>query len=182
VPPGYEPSAYPPPGYGQPGYGAPAYGSQYRPGAPELAPYSARLGGWIIDFLILGVLDLLVDIPLHQIHFQHLVVRGTHTARYHFGGSGIALNAIIAIVYGGLLCGSSRGQTLGMMVTHTRAVGVGNGNPIGVPRALGRAAFEYLMVIALVVPWIIDMLFPLWDPQKQTLHDKVAGTVVISTE
>lgn len=27
--------------------------------------------------------------------------------------------------------------------------------------------------------WAIDLLFPLWDPQRQALHDKVAGTVVV---
>jgi uncharacterized RDD family membrane protein YckC len=29
------------------------------------------------------------------------------------------------------------------------------------------------------VPWIVDMLFPIWDPMNQTLHDKVSGTVVV---
>jgi uncharacterized RDD family membrane protein YckC len=141
-----------------------------------------RLGGWIIDFLILVVVDLLVDIPLRLIHSEHLVVSGVRTVHYRLGPLGIAINAVISILYGGLLCGSSRGQTLGMMVTPTRAVRVGDAHPIGVPRAFGRAAFEYLMAVALVVPWIIDMLFPLWDAQEQTLHDKVAGTIVISTE
>jgi hypothetical protein len=29
------------------------------------------------------------------------------------------------------------------------------------------------------VPFIIDMLFPLWDSQRQTLADKIMGTVVL---
>jgi uncharacterized RDD family membrane protein YckC len=27
--------------------------------------------------------------------------------------------------------------------------------------------------------WLLDMLFPLWDKQRQTLHDKIAKTVVL---
>ncbi len=27
--------------------------------------------------------------------------------------------------------------------------------------------------------WLLDMLFPLWDKKRQTLHDKVAGSVVL---
>jgi uncharacterized RDD family membrane protein YckC len=30
-----------------------------------------------------------------------------------------------------------------------------------------------------VIPILVDDLWPLWDKQKQTLHDKVAGTVVV---
>ena len=28
---------------------------------------------------------------------------------------------------------------------------------------------------------LLDVLWPLWDEQKQTLHDKAAGTFVIKT-
>jgi uncharacterized RDD family membrane protein YckC len=66
-----------------------------------------------------------------------------------------------------------------MMLVGIRAIDQQQGGAIGFARALGRAAFEYLMAILLFVPWIIDMLFPLWDPSNQTLHDKVTRTVVI---
>jgi uncharacterized RDD family membrane protein YckC len=32
------------------------------------------------------------------------------------------------------------------------------------------------------LPWVLDVLFPLWDPKKQTLHDKVSGTIVIRAD
>jgi len=78
------------------------------------------------------------------------------------------------------MCGSARGQTLGMMCVGARVVDLRTGTPIGYARALGRGAFEYLMTVVLFIPWIIDMLFPLWDPMHQTLHDKVVGSIVIS--
>lgn len=68
-----------------------------------------------------------------------------------------------------------------MMAVGAKAVDAVSGAPIGHARALGRGLFEYLMLFLLVVPWLVDMLFPLWDPRRQTLHDKVTNTVVIKT-
>ena len=34
-------------------------------------------------------------------------------------------------------------------------------------------------MVLLFIPWVIDMLFPLWDPMRQCLHDKVSRTIVI---
>jgi uncharacterized RDD family membrane protein YckC len=175
---------YVPPPYGGPGYGAPAYGTSGYGAGPsgQLASYGARLGGWVIDFLILLVVASIVSIPLHAVRHDRVVLHGTTSYRYHVNGVGLLLEAVIIIVYGGLLCGSGRGQTVGMMATHTRAVSASDASaPIGYPRAFGRAAFECLLAIPLFlfIPWIVDMLFPLWDSKNQTLHDKVANTVVI---
>jgi uncharacterized RDD family membrane protein YckC len=139
------------------------------------------LGGWLIDFVILTIVGLIVNAPLHQIHNDRMIVRGTSTAHYHIGAGGVLIDAAIVILYGGLLCGSLKGQTVGMMATRVRAVDATTGTPIGFPRAFGRAVFEYLMVIVLFIPWIIDVLFPLWDGRNQTLHDKVTNTIVIRT-
>ncbi|HEY5244033.1 MAG TPA: RDD family protein, partial [Acidimicrobiales bacterium] len=79
------------------------------------------------------------------------------------------------------MCGSARGQTVGVMAVSARAVDERTGGPIGFGRALGRALFEWLMVIVIFIPWIIDMLFPAWDQRRQTLHDKVTRTVVVKT-
>ena len=37
---------------------------------------------------------------------------------------------------------------------------------------------EFLFILLGVI-WLLDMLFPLWDAKRQTLHDKVAGSVVV---
>jgi len=41
-------------------------------------------------------------------------------------------------------------------------------------RALVEQVFRYTVIV-----WLIDMLFPLWDGRRQTLHDKVVASVVI---
>ena len=56
---------------------------------------------------------------------------------------------------------------------------------LGYGRALARAVFEgvlrliNLLFFLLGLVWVLDMLFPLWDKKRQTLHDKVAGSVVL---
>lgn len=151
---------------------------------PALAGYGVRLGGWFIDWLIVSVGATAVMIMTGSIHHSRTAAGTsgiTYQSGYSIGTGGVAIHAVIAIVYGAILCGSKRGQTVGMMAVGIKAVDQNSGKPIGVPRAAGRAAFEYLMAILLFVPWIIDMLFPLWDPRKQTLHDKVTATVVVRT-
>jgi uncharacterized RDD family membrane protein YckC len=159
----YQP--YPPPGL---------------PAGPPLAGYGPRLGGWLIDFVVVSIVWLIVALPLHLLHQVAVHLRGVDTYRYHVGPAGIFVDAVIVIVYGGLFTGLPRGQTVGMMAAGTRVVRGASGEPIGYPRAFGRAGFEFLMSVALFIPFIIDMLFPLWDPQNQTLHDKVVDTVVVS--
>ena len=49
---------------------------------------------------------------------------------------------------------------------------------MGYGLALGRSLIAFVFGLTVIV-WIIDMLFPLWDPKRQTLHDKIVGTVVL---
>ena len=39
-------------------------------------------------------------------------------------------------------------------------------------------SFELLSPF-LVLIWLLDLLYPLWDKKRQTLHDKVGGSVVL---
>jgi uncharacterized RDD family membrane protein YckC len=92
---------------------------------------------------------------------------------------------VLYVVYGTVLCGSKRGQTVGMMAVGLRAVRDGSFEVLGYGRALVRAVVEGVLrlieflFILLGVIWLLDMLFPLWDAKRQTLHDKVAGSVVV---
>ncbi len=103
-----------------------------------------------------------------------------HTAsgRVHFAPGTELVLLLLGALYASLLIGL-RGQTVGMMVARIKAVDANTGGLIGFWRALGRDLFERLLAILIFIPWIIDMLFPAWDPRRQTLHDKVVNTVVI---
>ncbi len=44
--------------------------------------------------------------------------------------------------------------------------------------AFGRYAISIVFGI-FVIPALLDYLWPLWDEKKQSLHDKVVGSVVV---
>ena len=192
------PPSYPPPGPGAPGSprgyaggyggGAGGYGPGYGYGPGPTVPrevyagYWPRVGGWLIDAVIVWVVSYIVSIPLRSSHVAELTIR-TQTRSVtrvgHFSLLEAVAEIVLVLVYGAVFCGSARGQTPGMMAVGVRAVDRDTGGKIGFVRALWRGAFEYVLFIVLLVPWILDMLFPLWDGRHQTLHDKVSRTVVV---
>ena len=177
------PGGYPPP----PGYGTTATATAEvgtGPGGTVLAPYGARLGGWVVDFLLLTTVGQLIATIFDRAKIVAITFNTTdrtthvHTV-HHQSVVGIVLRVLIVLLYGAIFCGSERGQTLGMMLVGVRAVDATTGGSIGFARALGRASFEYLLAILAIVPWVLDMLWPIWDRRNQTLHDKVTRTLVV---
>jgi uncharacterized RDD family membrane protein YckC len=80
--------------------------------------------------------------------------------------------------------GARNGQTLGKQICRIRVVRQ-DGLPVGVGTAVVRELiFRWLLIgllgsFVLAIPALFDALWPLWDRQKQTLHDKGAGTLVV---
>ncbi|HVX22906.1 MAG TPA: RDD family protein [Acidimicrobiales bacterium] len=184
---GYGGPGYPPPP-APPGFQASGYQEAGYPAVSPYASYGARLGGWLIDFVIVGVIGYVIGIIFDAGHVARVTVT-TNTTTHgvtvhhvgHFSVLGPIVQVAIVLLYGAIFCGSRRGQTVGMMAVGARAVDRDTGAPIGFGRALGRGAFEYLMFIIIVIPWVVDMLFPAWDSRRQTLHDKVSRTVVVKS-
>ena len=196
-PPAYPGSAaYPPPSgppSGPPGY--PSYpsdaGASPGPyGSPQTAPYATwavRLGGYVIDAVIFLVVLVVLAVIFRHSHALdvHLMAR-KGTRRRSFSAVPFLITGALWVAYGTVLCGGPRGQTVGMMAAGVRAIDEDRG-VLGYGRAFGRALVEgvfrllNLLYFLLGLIWVLDMLFPLWDKQRQTLHDKVVGSVVIRT-
>ena len=68
------------------------------------------------------------------------------------------------------------GQTLGKRALSVRVVDAHTGAPSGVGRAIGR----YFARIISAIPCFLGFLWMLWDPNKQTWHDKMVGSFVVS--
>lgn len=92
---------------------------------------------------------------------------------------GLALGTLVSIVLGlayfAYLEGSPSGQTVGKHVVGIRVVDASTAGPID----RGRALVRYLGRILSSIPCGLGYFWMLWDPQKQTWHDKIAGTVVV---
>ncbi|MDQ1721164.1 MAG: hypothetical protein QOI26_898 [Pseudonocardiales bacterium] len=178
-PPGQpDPWAQPPgqPGYGQPP-GQPGYGQQpgYYPPAPgysqpgavaaggAIASMGSRFGAFVIDIIILAVVDVIVT----------LVVAAAG------GGQALVtlLELIIGFGYFGYLIGVNQ-QTVGMRLLNIRVVDANTGGPIGV----GRAMLRYLVQSLTGLLCLVGYFSPFFDGTKryQGWHDKAASDFVVT--
>jgi uncharacterized RDD family membrane protein YckC len=89
---------------------------------------------------------------------------------------------VVGVTYFTLLNGGKRGQTLGKMVWDIRVRDAATGGPLGPAKALRRYVVPLLTMIPFLglVIALTDGLWPLWDPRRQALHDKLAGSVVVT--
>jgi uncharacterized RDD family membrane protein YckC len=131
-----------------------------------LATWGQRVGAFVIDELFLFV-----------VIFCALFALGL---RHRFAGAVVSL--VLAGAYYAVLNGSETGQTFGK-----RALGIHVRDAAGPGGTIGpqRAALRYVTVgLWRIVPFfalftLLDCLWPLWDPRRQALHDKIAGSVVV---
>jgi uncharacterized RDD family membrane protein YckC len=90
---------------------------------------------------------------------------------------GSDLGLVFSIAYFTLLEGGATGQTLGKRALGIRVIDLARGGPIGP----GRAFIRLLGRIVSWIPLYLGYLWMLWDREKQTWHDKMAGSVVVPT-
>lgn len=91
--------------------------------------------------------------------------------------------AIILVIAGPIFytiywTGKEPGQTLGKKALGIRVRHVEQNRAIG----YGSSAGRYFITVAFgifYVPLLLDYLWPLWDKQNQTFHDKVASSIVV---
>jgi uncharacterized RDD family membrane protein YckC len=155
--------------------------------AASLAGYGYRLVGWLIDWVLTGVLGFGLAAILGQAHSSSTRVSSglnitLNSSLYVVTVPGVLVVVAVVLAYCSVLIGlwgSTLGmRTVGVRCTHEDATRRDEPG-VGVGRALGRSAFEYLLFFFVFFPWVLDMLWPAWDRANQTLHDKVARTVVV---
>jgi uncharacterized RDD family membrane protein YckC len=147
TPPTYE-SAPPPP--------AGSYSSG--PSGPR-SGFWRRFGAVIIDGLVLAIPDAIII---------YVLFKNNHAA-----GQGVT--TLISWIYGMLLEGSARGQTVGKMALGIRVYDFNQGGSIGYSRAFVRQIVKTIGAIVIFIGW----LWMLWDKEKQCWHDKAANDVVV---
>jgi uncharacterized RDD family membrane protein YckC len=146
---------------------------------PPLAHLGRRLVARIIDGLIIGI----------PVGLVMALILGTY---YPMGDGSDARSSaftlayvLVYFVYEGLML-THYGQTLGKKAMKIRVAMLETGaTPVGRPgwaRAATYALPEIVPCCGFVF-WLVNVLWCTWDrPYRQCLHDKVARTVVVSTE
>jgi uncharacterized RDD family membrane protein YckC len=85
---------------------------------------------------------------------------------------------VLSLAYFTLGHGGASGQTWGKKLAGIRVIHE-SGAALGYVRALIRWAVAIGLTILLVLPNLIDVLWPLWDSKRQALRDKAVGSIVI---
>ncbi len=175
-----------PAGYGAPmtqaGQAHPArpiYPGSYH--GPTLASYGRRALGYLVDLVISVVLGATC---------MAAVTVPTVMAAPQPGGDSPTWFMIVAIVLGYAtgfgamflyrwLPHANSGKTLGKRVAGIRLVKETTGRPVGRGPAAGRELVYFAGAYATCVGVFVDLLWPLWDRENQTMHDKVVSGIVI---
>jgi uncharacterized RDD family membrane protein YckC len=155
-----------------------------------LAGFWRRVGGFLIDYLVLAVV---ISLPFSAFHNHRL--------------TGIAVT-VASFFYWSFMLTYANGQTLGMRVTQVRAVNATNRSPVLIAQAGARTGlycvlllltdFEHVVLyknptigekalenhqlsiyLLYSLPLLIDLAWPIWDKKNQTLHDKFGRTLVV---
>ncbi len=123
--------------------------------ADTLAGFGARFAGSLVDTVVL----YLLAIPLAGVGFV----------------LGAAFRLALGVAYFVWFEGGPSGQTLGKRLAGIRVADATTGGPIGRGRALIRHIGRWVSLIAFGMGY----LWMLWDPERQTWHDKMAGSIVV---
>lgn len=185
------PPSYAPPGYGQPPWkgarlGRPAYG----PGA--LASPGKRLAARLLDGLVMAPLTILFMIVGFVLVIRHAGPIFTTTTGSSDGAPGpgfwwlyavffltLFASGVATLLYESLMT-LRYGRTLGKRWMRIRPLRL-DGSPLTAGQAFSRAGLSMLAGLASGVFYIgiLDPLWCLWDPDRQCVHDKIVGTIVV---
>ena len=147
------------------------------------ATWGRRVLALLLDAAVAGLGGLVIVLAVTRPHAVPTSAGGL-TLQWRAGRTFMAsaLLYLAYVAYFTFLGGSRRGQTVGAMATGIAVRDAGSQGQIGAARGLVRA----LVVAAFVVPllpvlaaWLLDVLWPLRDPARQALHDKLARSVVV---
>jgi uncharacterized RDD family membrane protein YckC len=181
---------------------APGYGGPVPPGGWEqpvsrpqegwvgrpLASWGSRVAAAVIDWLLLLIPTVIL--------FFVVVAGAVGISGDDDVSTGGAIAAIVLyiilisavwLLYAPLLMmreGAHNGQTLGKQL-----VGITVVRNTGQPMGFGWAALREVVIKGLVIgiassiipviPWLLDVLWPLWDDQNRALHDMAVQTHVV---
>jgi len=182
------PAQTPAQSYSQPAPLTPAYAPPpvIAPGV-EYAPWATRVAGFLIDYLLVlaagGVLLLVALLAFGSLAGLGGAMRSRGLSG--FGGGGCCC-ALLLLPLSSLAVGlwnkaylvAQRGSSIGQGLMKIRVV-----NAQGQLLTMGEAVLRLLAHVALsFVPLLglVDLLWPLWDERRQTLHDKAVGSYVVT--
>jgi uncharacterized RDD family membrane protein YckC len=160
----------PPPGFGAPP--PPPFDPSnpgYFSGGTTPAEWWKRLVARIIDGILLAIVTSILGLGTFK--------RGVDGTGFSYNGAGALGALVVGLVYFGVMHGL-RGQSVGKMALKIKVIDKATGNKPDMAKAFIRALVDQILWIT-CIGGLLDGLWPLWDSQKQALHDKAVGTLVV---
>lgn len=168
-------------------------GAPMRRGVP-LADFWQRLLAHVIDQMVLSAVASVLAIPFGVVMYATIADSLPEPGTTRTGqateippelwllyGAVFVLTLVLLFLYQAVSV-AKWGATLGKKAMKLRVVRVTNGGRVGWPRAITRAGIGLLFGVIPCVS-LLDAAWLLWDkPNRQALHDKVAGTIVIRVD
>jgi uncharacterized RDD family membrane protein YckC len=127
------------------------------PSGPR-ASFFQRFAAAIIDGIIIAVVNFILGLVLNQ-------------------NAASLASLVIGVAYYATQEGGPTGQTIGKRVLGIRVVKL-NGGELGI----GGGVLRYVGRIPSALVCGLGYFWALWDDEKQTWHDKIAGTVVVPAD
>ena len=185
-PPGPQGGGYPPPPpYGGPGYPPPAALGAALP-KEAYTPWLTRVLAWLIDsipiFIVYGIGWLLWvgtrETACITDSSEYDLGEFCATGYSTLGKVSMVIAWLIVLAYGVWNYGYRQGTTgssIGKSIMKFKVVSEKTGQPIG----FGMSVARQIAHIVDAIICYIGFLFPLWDPKRQTLADKIMTTVCL---
>ena len=157
------------------------------------AGFGNRLGGYLLDGLLYGIamaVPIIVGVVMIVLSFNDCYFEtrgltdelicpdGAPSAGLLGGGIAVVVLGFLFVVVIYLRALGRTGQTWGRRIVGNKVVRVDNGDVPGIGRALGRELFGFIISANILY---LGYLWMIWDKDRQTWHDKVAGTIVVRT-
>jgi uncharacterized RDD family membrane protein YckC len=130
--------------------------------ARDYAGFWGRFGALFLDGIIVGVVTLIVSFAL--------------LAADDSGVLGWLVSIALGAIYYSV--GNGTGATLGKRAFGLRVIKDSDGSVPG----LGSGFLRWFISLFSALVLYLGYLWMIWDPKKQTWHDKAAGTVVVKAE
>ena len=176
-----------PPGQLSPVSGAPPplavpYATAAGPPLPPGATYALwadRVVGYLIDMLLVGVGMGVLYLVLGGL-FAMMAGLGSNIA----GGMCCMMillfpvSSLLVGLFNGVYLVAQRGASIGQGVMNLKVVDI-NGNLLSTGTAFIRLIARVALGFVPMVGPLLDLLWPLWDEKRQTLHDKAVGSYVL---
>jgi len=148
------------------------------PTTPIYAGFGRRLAAAFLDGAIVGVVNILVGFIIGMITAGGMAVAGSRSAisgRFLGGAIAQLFSFLISFGYFIYFTGSS-GQTLGKKALKIKVIKTETNQAPGYVSAFLR---EVVGKFLSMVIFFLGYFWMIWDKEKQTWHDKIAGTLVV---